>query len=385
MGVTVRQKKKGKGNPWWMFIHHNGERKSVKIGDKRKADREALKIKKMLASGQFEIQTKEEHGKKFKDYAKDWLETRIQPLRRASTHERYETVLRKHINPVIGNKPIDMLKRKDIRDMILKFHGQKYSDSMIRLIRDVTSGVMFQAVEDEIIQANPVTGILKNLKLEKKKSKEIESLTAEEVALFLESCEKLFPEYSSFFLCAFRTGARLGELIGLHWSDIDWNKKNIKIQRSFRRGVLSGTKTDKNRLVDMSDQLVDALKRLETIRKKEALKAGQGEPIEIIFHRNNDYMDQKYIRRIFKRILKKAGMREQKPHIMRHTFASLLLSNSESMVYVKEQLGHSSIEITVDIYGHLIPSSNRDAVNRLDNLHLNRTHTHPENKKAVTI
>ncbi|MDA3896771.1 MAG: tyrosine-type recombinase/integrase [Desulfobacteraceae bacterium] len=383
MGVTIRQKEKGKGNPWWIFIHHNGQRKSVKVGDKRTAEREVKKIQRMLLSGQFELEQKEEHGKKFKDYAKDWLETRIKALRRASTHERYESVLRKHINPVIGNKPIDLLKRKDIRDMILKFHGQGYSDSMIRLIRDVTSGVMFQAVEDEIIQANPVTGILKNLKLEKKKSKEIESMTAEEVALFLETCEKLYPEHYTFFLCAFRTGARLGELIGMNFSDIDWNKKNIKIQRSFRRGVLSGTKTDKSRVVVMSDQLVASLKRLEIIRKKEALKAGQGEPLEIIFHRNNDYMDQKYIRRIFKRILKKSGMRDQKPHIMRHTFASLLLSNKESMVYVKEQLGHSSIETTVDIYGHLIPNSNRDAVNRLDNLHLNRTQTHADKEKAV--
>ena len=54
-------------------------------------------------------------------------------------------------------------------------------------------------------------------------------------------------------------------------------------------------------------------------------------------------------------------------HDTRHTFASLLLSNGESPVYVKEQLGHSSIQITVDIYGHLIPSSNRKAVNALDN------------------
>ena len=53
-------------------------------------------------------------------------------------------------------------------------------------------------------------------------------------------------------------------------------------------------------------------------------------------------------------------------HDIRHTFASLLLSNGESPVYVKEQLGHTSIQITVDIYGHLIPGSNRVAVNQLD-------------------
>ncbi len=64
-------------------------------------------------------------------------------------------------------------------------------------------------------------------------------------------------------------------------------------------------------------------------------------------------------------------------HDIRHTYASLLISNSESLAYVKDQLGHSSIEITADIYGHLIPSSNREAVNRLDNPHPNAPYTHP--------
>jgi integrase len=62
----------------------------------------------------------------------------------------------------------------------------------------------------------------------------------------------------------------------------------------------------------------------------------------------------------------RAGLREIRLHDIRHTFASLLLSDGASPVYVKEQLGHTSIQMTVDIYGHLIPSSNREMVNRLD-------------------
>jgi len=81
---------------------------------------------------------------------------------------------------------------------------------------------------------------------------------------------------------------------------------------------------------------------------------------------------------IYKRILLKAGIREMRIHDIRHSYASLLLSNGESPVYVKEQLGHSSIEITVDIYGHLIPSSNREAVNRLDS---QQSATYPQPQK----
>jgi len=69
---------------------------------------------------------------------------------------------------------------------------------------------------------------------------------------------------------------------------------------------------------------------------------------------------------VFKRVLQKAGLRESRFHDIRHTYASLLLSDGVAPVYVKEQMGHSSIQMTVDIYGHLIPSSNRGAVNRLD-------------------
>jgi len=71
-------------------------------------------------------------------------------------------------------------------------------------------------------------------------------------------------------------------------------------------------------------------------------------------------------RRIFHKLLAKAGLRRVRFHDLRHTFASRLLQNGESPAYVKEQMGHHSIKVTVDIYGHLVPGSNRAAVDRLD-------------------
>ena len=116
----------------------------------------------------------------------------------------------------------------------------------------------------------------------------------------------------------------------------------------------------------MSNQLWETFHQLHAARKKEALGEGRGEVVGLLFHRDGKAMEQNFIRRIFKRTLRKAGLREIRIHDTRHTYASLLLSDGASPVYVKEQLGHSSIQITVDIYGHLIPSSNRDAVNGLD-------------------
>ena len=295
-----------------------------------------------------------------------WLENYIKPLRRITTYQRYEVVLRLHINPVLGKRPIDQIKRSDVRDLLLGRYKKGLSKSSVALIRDVMSGVMQYAIDDEIITQNPVTGVTKNLNLGRTAKARGEALTAQEVADFLKACQAHYPEHFPFFLCAFRTGMRLGELLALQWGDLDWHGRFIRVKRSFKGGVLSKTKTGRVRRVDMSDQLMEALKGLHTIRKREAITLGRSKPICWVFHQGGEPWAQNSARNYFKRILKKAGLREIRFHDIRHTFASLLLSNGQSPVYVKEQLGHSSIQMTVDIYGHLIPSSNRDAVNQLD-------------------
>ncbi|MBL7178914.1 MAG: site-specific integrase [Desulfobacterales bacterium] len=377
MGVKVREKPPGSG-VFWIFIDHQGKRKAKKIGrDKRLANEVAKKIEAKLTLGDLDLQAKKQETMSFKDFSTLWLEDYIKPLRRQSTYERYRDMLTRHVYPSLGDRPIDQIKRKEIRNLILMKNKKGLSRSMLCLIRDVISGPMGYAVDEELIEANPVSGILKRLKLERNKKITIEPMTQEEVELFLETCQTYWPEHFTFFLCAFRTGMRLGEILALQWSDIDFNSDFIRVERSYKRGIVELPKNGKTRRVDMSDQLTFHLKGLFKKSKKEGLKAGKGGAIETIFHRNSEYMEQNYIRRIFKRVLEKAGIRNMRLHDTRHTFASLLLSNGESPVYVKEQLGHSSIQITVDIYGHLIPSSNRKAVNRLDNSQQSATYTQP--------
>ena len=134
----------------------------------------------------------------------------------------------------------------------------------------------------------------------------------------------------------------------------------------------------------MSDQLHAEFKALFTVRKKQALRSGEG-IIDTIFHTNGEPTSQNTVRNIWKRLLTKAGLRNMRFHDIRHTFASLLLSRGESPVYVKDQLGHSSIQMTVDIYGHLIPNSNRNAINSLDELSLDEDNlTMAKNKLYLT-
>src|SRR5262249_7517842 len=77
--------------------------------------------------------------------------------------------------------------------------------------------------------------------------------------------------------------------------------------------------------------------------------------------------------RYFLKTLEKAKLRRIRFHDLRHTFASLLIQNAESLAYVKDQLGHRSITMTVDVYGHMVPGANRAAVNRLPGVALQPT------------
>jgi len=90
-------------------------------------------------------------------------------------------------------------------------------------------------------------------------------------------------------------------------------------------------------------------------------------PVWVFINEEGRQLDHgNFRRRVFYPILTKAGLRRIRFHDLRHTFASLLLQQGESPQYVKEQMGHHSIQVTVDIYGHLIPGANRKAVDRLD-------------------
>ena len=385
MGVKVREKPKGSGQ-WWIFVDHQGRRKAKKVGTNKKVAMEiAKKLEARLVLGEYQIADSTDEVPNvplFQTYSMDWLERYVKPLRRESTYQRYNVALRKHVYPTLGQRPISEITRGEVRNLLLKCKEKGLSWGSVCIVRDVISGPLGYAVDEELIPSNPVTGITKRLSLNKVQQDPLDPLNREEAELFLAVCQDHSPEYHAFFLCALRTGMRLGELLGLQWGDIDWHGKFIRVSRSYKVGRINATKNGRIRRVDASDQLLEALGVLHRERKREALRAGRGEPVEFVFHRDGKPIEQNYIRRVFKRTLRKSGLREIRLHDLRHTYASLLLSDGQSPVYVKEQLGHSSIQITVDVYGHLIPSSNREAVNRLDT-QPDATYTQPAKAKRL--
>ena len=160
--------------------------------------------------------------------------------------------------------------------MLLSLHKKGLSHSTLGLVRDVISGPIGQALDDELISSNPTNSIMKSLKIKKDKRKALDPFEQREVDIFLETCNQHFPEWYTFYLKAFRTGMRLGEILGLQWGDIDFKSKFIHVQRSYKLGKLTSPKNGKTRRVDMSDMLYRSLKNLLTERKKQGLKEGRG-------------------------------------------------------------------------------------------------------------
>src|SRR5262249_51907994 len=152
----------------------------------------------------------------------------------------------------------------------------------------------------------------------------------------------------------------------LQWDDLNMAGRFIEVRRSLTHGAMTTPKSGESRRVDMSRELTETLTTLQIDRQLEAITRGWKEqPVCVFCDEQGRMFHHNVVRKAFHALLKSAGVRRVRFHDLRHPFASLLLQNGESPVYVKEQMGHSSIQVTVDLYGHLIPGGNQQAVDRL--------------------
>lgn len=373
MGVKVRQKTKGKGSPWWVFISHNGKRTSRKVGDKKAAEAVASTIRAKLQLGEFgfeeqkPVPTFEEHAKMWLALPHDWKE---------STRENYRHSLNKHILPDFASIHVNKIKRKDLKFFFDKKYAEGLNLNTIKLIRAPINGILSYAVELELIESNPIRELV--LKYKKKKF-EIDPLTESESHLLLEQAKTFMNgAYYPGILCALRTGMRIGEMQALKWSDIDFDSRQIEVKRSFRKGRMTDTKNHKQRRVDMTLHLTETLKGHRTAQKRDALKNG-GSVSEFVFTGTRGaLLHRNAFRNALDRCTKNAGLRQSRIHSLRHSYATIRLMRGHNVGDVSYQLGHSSIKITYDVYAHWIPGLFKSEVDELDKMHPNAPHAHPQ-------
>ena len=372
MGVKVRFYR----GAWWIFINHRGRRKSKRIGgDRATALRAAKAIRERLVRGDLDLELPQDT---LGNYADQWLAVARGNLK-ASTVSFYEANLDRYIRPALGERPLASLGRDDCRQLIASCRSKGLRTATVRGILRTVSTLLSEAVEDGLLAANPALRLGRYLQAGDDESREIQPLTRDEARTLLATASQHFPLWYPLFLGALRTGMRLGELRALQWPDLDFAGRFLTVRRNLVRGILTTPKSRKRRQVDMSTQLTEVLKSLRRHEHERWLKKGQDAPAWVFASTAGTALDAANIRHLFHRVLRKAGLRRIRFHDLRHTYASLLIQQGESLAYVKEQLGHSSISVTVDVYGHLVPGGNRAAVDRLDDerAHPDASYTHP--------
>lgn len=371
MAVSVREKIKGSGE-YWIFIAHKGSRRSKKIGkDKRAAQQIARKIEVRLAIGDFSLSdaqgSREDLPAKFEDYAATWMAVTVPATCKPSTAEDYRGIMKNHVLPHFGKRPIDKINRMMVKKFLMGKITKGFAQSTVAHMKACLSGVFALAIDDEVISNNPSQGLGKIFRA-RNLNDDVKPLSKVELADLMEAFQEHMPDHYPMALTLARTGMRLGEVLALKWKDVNFDERSIKVQRTYARGKIGPPKNGKSRTVDMSRQLRSVLQDHRLQQKHEALRSGWGFVPEWVFVNGaGKPLDiNHWRRRVFYRVLKNAGTKKMRVHDLRHTYASLLIQSGESLAYVRDQLGHHSIKVTVDIYGHLVPGVNKAAVDRLD-------------------
>jgi len=289
-------------------------------------------------------------------------------------HQYYRRVAAGTFNQAAAQADVKVgkLKPQELQTLLRQAH--KLSRNSIRLILATARGIFNHAMEDGLIQSNPAAKLDRFAKVQKHDFSAV-PLAREEAEALLKSAKEFCPLYYPLFLTALRAGMRRGELVALRWGDIHFGaseqdaNRYILVQHNYVYGQFTTPKSKKPRQVDMSRQLGATLLALRNERLIKAFLAGKKSVSdELVFPApNGGVLDPDHLYdRYFLPVVEKAGLRRIRFHDLRHTFGHLLIQAGAPLPYVRDQLGHSSIQVTADIYGHLLPGANVACIDKLD-------------------
>lgn len=366
---------KKRGNTWSYIVDIGRDlitgkrRQKTKGGFPRQKDADAAlrKILNELDANRYLEPSKES----FSSYMEFWFTSHYQKRIKETTASSRKYLMDKHLireNP-FANKPLSKITTEDIDAFYNLKLDEEYSTSTIRKLHQLLNQAFGQAVKWKKISFNPVI----NADPPSVKKEEMKIWSFDEIDSFLNHCKG--ERHYLTFLLAIYTGMRKGELLGLKWSDIDFGKKSIRIQRSLshipNKGYrLSTPKTKKSkRQVPIPDFLVKELKahkeRQETQRKR--LGEQYQDQDLVICTEIGTLQDPRNVLRVMKRISKAANVTSIRFHDIRHTHASILISEGVDIVKVAARLGHSDPTITLKNYAHLIPNQDDEVADIFHN------------------
>jgi len=294
----------------------------------------------------------------FSEVADSWLASK-EPNIRHTTYEQYKGHLDNYLKPFFEKSKINQISF-DAVEQFKADHLKKgiTPPTLCKYLRTL-GAVLRYAVKMRYIDFNPASEVEKPKRDSSHEDKEVVVLNPEKIQALFDNARDLKDKV--MFMTAVLTGMRQGEILGLKWSDIDWINRQIRVRRTYNHGRFYEPKSKASkRKIDLAPQLVKAIRewRLASHFKAED---------DLVFPNpeGNPQNHTRMLRKSFHPTLVKAELRRMRFHDLRHTYASMLIKQGENIKYIQAQLGHSSIHMTIDVYGHLMDSVNQDAACRL--------------------
>jgi len=318
------------------------------------------------------------------EYTRRWLkgaEGQLAPV----TYQNYEQHLRIHILPTLGRLRVADLRRRHVKELLTRLRstrnaqGRPFAKNSLRLIKAALSTVLTDAVDDEILFANPV------MQLGRSKKRSVTRMTTDDLLSrirpmtwaqaqtfdhtlsMLQRDHLLDTRFALLFAVMAKTGMRPGEALALHPGDLDLVKRTVRVERAATLGgQVKATKTNEVRTVDLSANLVPKLVAYRHWLELETMGGRWGETPWLFPNDQGGLYKEPHVRCVFQRVLRRANLPTFRLYDLRHTFASLLLSSAIPLVYVSQQLGHANPTTTLKYYARWIPTGDQRYVDVLD-------------------
>ena len=305
------------------------------------------------------------------EFMAEWLAS-VESNVRPTTLAQYQQITRDYIIPAF-----DKIKIRDLRpDQIQKLYNLKLQNGLgersVKTIHAVLHTALNHALKLGIIERNPASVA----KPPRPNQKEMKFYDETQVQKFLITAKELNERYLTLYNLAITTGMRQGELLALKWDDIDWQRRTLKIQRQLKRKKGGGfrfsppkSKAGK-RTINLGQNTIRILRDHQNMLVAEKYEAGEKWDNQgLIFPNTLGKPSQptKILKR-FNNISELAGLPKIRFHDLRHTAAALMLNNNVPVIVVSQRLGHSQPSITLDVYGHLIPSMQKQVADLMDQI-----------------
>ena len=309
------------------------------------------------------------------EYLDHWLdEVAVHDLR-ASTFTRYRALVRDYITPQLGKKRLNRLSTSDVRRLMVTLSrakgksGRVLSPRTLQFVHAVLRSALQHAVREELIGRN----VVKLVSPPRSAPSEVTPLAPAVARQFLVVASDHW--LVALWLVLITTGLRRGEVLGLAWSDVDLDAGTMRVRRTVQKldgeFVFGEPKSARSRrALTLPQVCVVALRRQPAITAERAVGPQSrvpGQPRDLIFTATSGRpVEPRSVNVAFDRLLVRAGVPHARVHDLRHTCATLLLSEGASDREVMEQLGHSSIGITMNTYAHVLDESKRRMASSMD-------------------